>query len=199
MWHWKQYPFWTDIIKDFYICKRKLVNCSLYVQYQLLLLLLHASMLPYSLSLVFLVCFEKKSIVANNISYSCWDSLSFLLKGISINGVNIAKYVHILHWYFQFIDHTQWYVAWARKTFLGWIRVNDLCTKQCIYAHLKVDSSFILFIYTHSHFPLLRFSFFIANIVYEMYFLECNECSNQKWKESQMLNVFSWEFCICPI
>ena len=99
----------------------------------------------------------------------------------------------------QLIDHTQWRVDWARKTFLGWIRVNDLCTKQCIYAHLKVDSSFILFIYTHSHFPLLRFSFFIANIVYEMYFLECNECSNQKWKESQMLNVFSWEFCIYPI
>ena len=133
MWHWKQYPFWTDIIKDFYICKRKLVNCSLYVQYQLLLLLLHASMLPYSLSLVFLVCLEKKRFVANNISYSCWDFLLYLLKGFSIIGVNpiwLYKYYISFHCTFiliyllnslinQSIVHTQWYVAWVRKTFLG--------------------------------------------------------------------------------
>ena len=124
MWHWKQYPFWTDIIKDFYICKRKLVNCSLYVQYQLLLLLLHASMLPYSLSLVFLVCFEKKSIVANNISYSCWDFLLYLLRGFSIIGVNPIWLYEVLIYLLnslinQSIDHTQWYVAWVRKTFLG--------------------------------------------------------------------------------
>ena len=34
---------------------------------------------------------RKKSIVANNISYFCLDSLSFLLKGISINSVKTTR------------------------------------------------------------------------------------------------------------
>ena len=47
----------------------------------------------------------------------------------------------------RIVDRNNIYTIWY---WYSWLRFNDLYTKQCFYAHLKVDTSLRL---THSHFP----------------------------------------------